>query len=104
MPPEATAHLVRARYIVDVPVLCLTLSSERYSSYELRRIAAEVKREIASIGDISDVRLTGGERRQVTVELDDAGHVRRMRDWASAQVVGIDSTHEPERAPSVAGE
>ncbi len=69
-PPEATPHLVRARYIDDVPVLGLTLWSERYGSYELRRIGAEIKREIASIDDISDVRLVGGERRQVRVELD----------------------------------
>ncbi len=79
-PPEATPHLVRARYIDDVPVLGLTLWSERYSSYQLRRLAAEVEREIASIGDISDVRLTGGERRQVRIELDSARMAARGID------------------------
>ncbi len=70
LPAEATPHLVRLRSIDDVPVLGLTLWSQRYDAFELRRIAAELGREVAVVDDVSDVRIVGGERRQVRVLLD----------------------------------
>ncbi|MEE8526192.1 MAG: efflux RND transporter permease subunit [Thermoanaerobaculia bacterium] len=70
LPAEATPHLVRLRGIDDVPVLGLTLWSERYGAFELRRIAAELGREVATVADVADVRIIGGERRQVRVLLD----------------------------------
>ena len=73
----ATLPLIKVRTIDDVPVLGLTLfseqnGSERYDSFELRRIAAELRKEIAAVDDVSEVRLIGGERRQVRVLLDSA--------------------------------
>ncbi|HEX9736437.1 MAG TPA: efflux RND transporter permease subunit [Thermoanaerobaculia bacterium] len=72
MPAGATPPLVKVRSIDDVPVLALTLHSPSpsYGSFELRRMAAELRRELASLDDVSEVRLTGGERRQVRVFLD----------------------------------
>jgi multidrug efflux pump subunit AcrB len=70
MPSGATPPLVKLRSIDDVPVLALTLWSHAYDGYELRRIAAELGREIARIDRVSDIRIIGGQRRQVSVLLD----------------------------------
>ncbi|HET7540561.1 MAG TPA: efflux RND transporter permease subunit, partial [Polyangiaceae bacterium] len=70
IPPGASAPLIKPRSIDDVPVLALTLWSTRYSGFELRRIAAELEDQIKQVPGVSEVTLTGGERRQLRVLLD----------------------------------
>jgi multidrug efflux pump subunit AcrB len=70
VPPGASAPLVKARAIDDVPVLALTLSSAAYDHFMLRRIAAQLHDDIKQIPDVSEVRIIGGERRRVLVSLD----------------------------------
>ncbi len=72
IPPGASPPLVKPRSIDDVPVLALTLWSDRYDAYTLRQLAAEVHDEIKEVPDVSEVRIIGGERRQVRVVLDAA--------------------------------
>jgi multidrug efflux pump subunit AcrB len=72
IPPGASTPLVKPRSIDDVPILALTLSSDRYDHYALRRVAAELHDQIKTIPDISEVRVIGGRRRKVRVELDPA--------------------------------
>jgi multidrug efflux pump subunit AcrB len=71
-PPGATPPLVKPRSIDDVPILALTLSSRRYSDFELRRIAAQVHDTIKQVSDVSAVTLIGGQRREVRITLDEA--------------------------------
>jgi multidrug efflux pump subunit AcrB len=70
IPPGASPPLVKPRSIDDVPILALTLSSDRYGPFDLRRIAEGLHDEIASIPDVSEVKMIGGQRRQVRVILD----------------------------------
>jgi multidrug efflux pump subunit AcrB len=70
MPPGVTEPLVKPRSIDDVPVLSLTLWSDRLEAFELRRVAAELRESIKQVPDVSDVTLIGGERRQIRIELD----------------------------------
>jgi multidrug efflux pump subunit AcrB len=70
MPPGATPPLVKLRTIDDVPVLALTLWSRAYDSFDLRRVGAELAREISRIDEVSDIRIVGGQRRQLRVLLD----------------------------------
>ncbi|MBI5419080.1 MAG: efflux RND transporter permease subunit [Deltaproteobacteria bacterium] len=72
IPPGATPPLVKPRSIDDVPILALTLSSDRYDPFALRRIAAQLHDQIKSIPDVSEVKIIGGRRRQVRVLLDTA--------------------------------
>jgi multidrug efflux pump subunit AcrB len=72
IPPGASPPLVKPRSIDDVPILALTLSSERYDHFTLRRIAAQVHDQIKEINDISEVTIIGGQRRQLRVTLDEA--------------------------------
>jgi multidrug efflux pump subunit AcrB len=70
IPSGASAPLVKQRSIDDVPILALTLWSERYSGYELRRLAGELEEQVKQVPGVSEVQIIGGERRQARVELD----------------------------------
>lgn len=72
IPPGASRPLIKPRSIDDVPILALTLSSDRYDHFALRRIAAQLSDPIKAVPDVSEVRILGGLRRQVRVELDPA--------------------------------
>jgi multidrug efflux pump subunit AcrB len=70
IPPGASQPLVKPRSIDDVPILALTLWSERVDSYMLRRIAAQLDDQVKAVPDVSETRLIGGLRRQIRVTLD----------------------------------
>ena len=72
IPPGASEPLVKPRSIDDVPILALTLSSDRFDDYELRRIAAQIHDGITQTPDVSVVEIIGGQRRQVRVEFDES--------------------------------
>jgi multidrug efflux pump subunit AcrB len=72
IPPGASPPLVKPRSIDDVPILALTLDSDRYDPFALRRIAEGLHDQVKSIPDVSEVRIIGGQRRQVRVILDPA--------------------------------
>jgi len=72
IPPGAYGPLVKPRSIDDVPILALTLSSDRYDAFALRRVAAQIQTEIKQVNDVSAATITGGLRRQLRVTLDPA--------------------------------
>jgi len=70
MPEGTTMPLVKTRAIDDVPVLGLTLWSENYDDYQLRKIANELTHEIDKVPDVSITHKIGGRSKQVRVVLD----------------------------------
>jgi len=72
IPPGASTPIIKPRSIDDVPILALTLSSERYDHLMLRRIAAQVHDQIKEVADVSEVKIIGGQRSQIRVTLDEA--------------------------------
>ncbi|RPJ83446.1 MAG: efflux RND transporter permease subunit, partial [Acidobacteria bacterium] len=95
IPPGASQPLIKPRSIDDVPILALTLWSDRYDHYDLRRVAAQVHDEIKQVTDVSEVKLIGGQRRQLRVTLDEArmaalqatpGHILGMLQQANRQL------------------
>ena len=72
IPDGVTPPLIKAKSIDDVPVLSLTLWSEVYSGYELRRVAEELRNTLIQDSAASEVNIIGGQRRQVLVTLDPA--------------------------------
>lgn len=70
MPQGVTLPLIKTRAIDDVPVLGLTLWSEKYDDYRLKQIGQELTNEIKKINDVSDVNILGGRSREVKVMLD----------------------------------
>ena len=71
IPPGASTPLVKPRSIDDVPILALTLSSEAQSPFMMRRIAAQVHDQIKEVPDVSEVKIIGGQRRQIRVVLNE---------------------------------
>jgi len=69
VPPLVKAWVEKPVEIDDVPIVNLTLYSDRYSDHELRRIGEEVLSRIAEVEDISRTYIVGGRRREVRVEL-----------------------------------
>ena len=70
MPQGATMPLIKSRSIDDVPALAFTLWSNKMSGYELRQVSEVVGNEIKMIPDVAQVKVIGGQSRQVKVILD----------------------------------
>ena len=70
LPPGAGEPLVTPKSIDDVPILALTLWSDRYDHYALRRIAREVCDELKKHHDVAETEIKGGVSRQLRVLLD----------------------------------
>jgi multidrug efflux pump subunit AcrB len=70
IPPGATPPLVKPRSIDDVPILALTLHSSRHGDLELRQMAAQLTDAVKQTPDVSEVRMLGGQRRELKVTLD----------------------------------
>jgi multidrug efflux pump subunit AcrB len=77
MPPGASAPLVKARSIDDVPILALTFHSKRYDHLTLRRVVAQVAAEVKHVPEVSETTLIGGYRREVRIHLDPAALASR---------------------------
>ncbi len=86
LPPGAGEPLVAPKSIDDVPILTLTLWSERYDWYTLRRVARELCDELKKSDSVAETAITGGLRRQLKVRLD-SGRLA-ARGMSPLQVVG----------------
>jgi multidrug efflux pump subunit AcrB len=62
--------LVKTRSINDVPMLGLTLWSEKYDDFEIRQLAEEVTSEIEKVKDVAITKEIGGRTRELKVVLD----------------------------------
>jgi len=70
IPMGVTPPLVKLKSIDDVPILALTLHSERYDHLTLRRLAAQVEESVKQVPLVAETTLIGGSRREVRVLLD----------------------------------
>ncbi|MDX1931024.1 MAG: efflux RND transporter permease subunit [Capsulimonadales bacterium] len=72
LPPGASLPIIKSRSIDDVPILALTLHSERYDARALRTFATRVETAVKQVEDVSETTLIGGRRREMTVTPDRA--------------------------------
>ncbi|GAB4395691.1 MAG: efflux RND transporter permease subunit [Microscillaceae bacterium] len=70
MPAGVSFPLVKTRSIDDVPMLGLTLWSEQYDDYQLRRMAQELDAEIKKVNEVAQTQVIGGRGRQIRITLD----------------------------------
>ena len=68
-PPIVTGWVVKPVEIDDVPILNLSLYSDRYDDHELYRIGEEVLARLSQVKNISKTAIEGGRKREVRVEL-----------------------------------
>jgi len=69
VPPIVRGWVIKPIEIDDVPIVNLTLYSDRYDDHQLRRIGEEVLSRLSEVEDISRTEIIGGRRREVRVEL-----------------------------------
>ncbi len=69
VPAIVTGWVIKPVEIDDVPIVNLTLYSERYNDHELHRIGEEVCWRLSQLENISRTYITGGRRREIRVEL-----------------------------------
>lgn len=72
LPADVTAPMVRRIDADDIAVVCVTLASEHYDDYALRRLAERVAERLNSIPTVSRVELHGGAQREIRIEPDPA--------------------------------
>ena len=70
IPIGVTLPLIKTRAIDDVPVLGLTLWSEKYDDYQLKQIGQELTNEVKKISDVSDINIIGGRSKEIKVFVD----------------------------------
>ncbi|MEZ0323854.1 MAG: efflux RND transporter permease subunit [Hydrogenothermaceae bacterium] len=70
MPKGAMNPIIKPKSIDDVPILAITLHSDKYSSYDLRRIAEVVEDEIKKVVNVSETTVIGSNQRQISIYFD----------------------------------
>jgi multidrug efflux pump subunit AcrB len=70
IPHGVTAPLVKPKSIDDVPILALTLHSDRYDHLTLRRLAVELEDVVKQVPLVAETQVMGGARRELRVQLD----------------------------------
>jgi multidrug efflux pump subunit AcrB len=70
IPPGVDGPIVKPRSIDDVPIMAVTVWSERYEDDHMRALAAQLRDAIAEVTDVSEVTLIGGRPRQLRVDVD----------------------------------
>ena len=93
MPPGATMPLVKSRSIDDVPVLALTLWSDRYDGFELRRMARELEDRVKKLDNVSETTVIGGQKRQLRVTLDPDKARRLQPEFAATRAADPGGQH-----------
>ncbi|MGD9308874.1 MAG: efflux RND transporter permease subunit, partial [Desulfosarcina sp.] len=67
--PIVRGWVIKPVEIDDVPIVNLTLFSDRYDDHALRRVGEEVLARLSAVKDISRTQIVGGRSREVRVEL-----------------------------------
>ncbi|HRQ51979.1 MAG TPA: efflux RND transporter permease subunit, partial [Agriterribacter sp.] len=83
MPEGISTPLIKSRAIDDVPVLGLTLWSEKYNDHQLRQIGEVLTNEIKKIPDVANIDITGGRATEIKVILDKDRMAENYTDFLS---------------------
>ncbi len=70
MPQGVTMPLIKTRAIDDVPVLGITLWSEKYNDYDLKQISEVLANEIKKVNDVAEINIIGGRSRELRITPD----------------------------------
>ena len=70
LPADASVPLIRSVDVDDVPILAVTLASETYDDYALKRLADNMVDRLRSLNEVSVAYVKGGRDREVRIELD----------------------------------
>jgi multidrug efflux pump subunit AcrB len=94
LPAGAGEPLIRSVDVDDVPVVTVTLVSESYDDYALKRLADRLMEGLRSLDAVSAISVKGGRDRELRIELDP----QRLQAFG----VTLDQAHATLRASNVA--
>jgi len=94
VPPGVTGWVIKPVEIDDVPIVNLTIYSDRFSDYELRRMAEELEIRLQGVKNAGRTYIVGGRQRQISVHLSP----QRM----AGRGIGIDAIERAIKAANVA--
>jgi multidrug efflux pump subunit AcrB len=70
LPAEAGNPLIKSADVDDVPIVTVTLASEKYDDYALKRLADRLMEGLRSLDAVSTTYVKGGRDREMRIELD----------------------------------
>jgi len=70
LPKDAGDPLIKSVDVDDVPIITVTLASEKYDDYALKRLADRMIERLRSLKEVSVAFVQGGRDREVRIELD----------------------------------
>ncbi|MGZ8383258.1 MAG: efflux RND transporter permease subunit, partial [Nitrospira sp.] len=70
LPPGAQPFQVKPRDVNDVPIVTLTLSSERYTDFQLRQLGDQVLEDAKKVPGTAGGFVVGGRGRELRVQID----------------------------------
>jgi len=70
LPPGAEPFLVKPKDVNDVPIVTVTLSSQRYGEFDLHQLAEQVLEEAKKVAGTSAGFIVGGLARELRVQID----------------------------------
>ena len=70
MPSGASAPLIKALDVDDMPVVTVTLASDKYDDYALKQMAEHMAERLHSLPSVSVVTVKGGQDREIRINLD----------------------------------
>lgn len=70
LPKDASRPLIKSVDVDDVPIVVVTLASDQYSDYALKRLADHMVERLRSLESVSVTYVKGGQNREVRIELD----------------------------------
>lgn len=85
LPANTTEPLIRKLDIDDVPIVTVSLASNSYDDYALRRLAERMAERLSTIEQVSVTEIHGGRNREIRVNLDPA----RMQAFGLTMNEGI---------------
>ena len=103
IPPGVIGPIVKPRSIDDVPIMAITVWSDRYGDDQMRALAAQLRDAIAEVTDVSEVTLIGGRPRQLRVNIDPARLAAYGLDPLSVQRAILGANARGSTPGSVAG-
>ncbi len=96
VPSGVTGWVVKPMSINDVPIVTLTLYSNKADDYELRRVADELLHRLQAIPDAGRSYVVAGRKRQVRVVADPARLAGHGLDLAAlAQAIEVSNVNLP---------
>ncbi|OQW33539.1 MAG: multidrug transporter AcrB [Nitrospira sp. SG-bin1] len=72
LPPGAEPFVVKPKDVNDIPIVTITISSERYGEFELNQLGEQVLEEIKKVAGTSGGFIVGGRTRELRVQIEPA--------------------------------